>query len=120
MDTGVYYQAELFRRDYRGGDAIAERYLALVRSANYATTGGRQNCGTFGGSNSICHPSLGLPDGLLLEGRRMMKAFEMKILRALEIFSGGREMPARVAFNKVKQMGYRWNAKEENWQKLCR
>ena len=116
MDTWVYYQAELFRRDYRGGDAIADRYLALVRSANYHATGGRQNCGTFGGSNSICHPSLGLPDGLLLEGRRMTKDFEVKIKRTLEIFPGGREMPARIAFNKVKQMGYVWNAKAKIWQ----
>ena len=117
MDAGVYYQAELFRRNYRDGDAIAERYLALVRSANYAT-GGRQGYASFNGS--IHHPSLGHSDGLLLNGRRISKAFEVKILRALEIFPGGSEMPARAACNKVKRMGYSWDVKAKNWQKLCR
>lgn len=122
-DAGVHYQAGLFRRDYKNGDAIAERYLALVRSPKYATTCGRQDRATFRDSGPICRPglicpSLGLPDGPPLEGRRVTKAFEVKILRTLEIFPGGREMSARKAFNKVKRMGYDWDEKVKVWQKL--
>lgn len=117
MDAGVYHQAELFRRDYRGGEAIAERYLALVRSPDYASGGRQGYAASF--SRSI-HPSLGPSDGLLLNGRRISKAFEVKILRALEIFPGGSEMPARAACNKVKRMGYSWDVNAKNWQKLCR
>jgi len=100
------------------GDAIAERYLALVRSPAYTTSSGRQV--HAGNSRQKVHSPLVFSGGLLLEERLISKAFEVKIMRALEIFPEGREMPAKAVCNKVKRMGYGWDAREKSWQKLSR
>ncbi len=104
MEAGVYYQAELFRRDYRNGDAIAERYLALLNSSDYLSSSGRQ---VFRGAPNLLD-------------RKIPKSRFSKVSKALEIYPQGENLTSRELSYKLKRMGYDWDAKLKSWQKFSR
>lgn len=95
-DAGVHYQVGLFRRDYKNGDAITERYLALVRSPNYLSSSGRQ-----------VFP-------------KIPKSCFSKVSQALEIYPQGENLTPRELAYKLRRMGYGWDVKLKSWQKLSR
>ena len=116
------YQCDLFLADYPDGKVIVERYLALLDSPEYLTATGRERLTTPPLSDRLPRAkkeSRPLPDNLMVAGRRITPLIEYKIRAALAVCPSvvglALKLTVRQLFSDMKSIGYRWDAKLEQW-----
>jgi hypothetical protein len=96
MDKGVLKQLAYFRRDYRDGEAIAQRYLKMINSPEYLAKSGHQKIPKSSSNNQGFH-------------------IRDKYKAAIEIFPGCRDMTKRCISHKLRRLGYCWDKKRNKW-----
>jgi hypothetical protein len=97
------------------GELAANRYLRLIRSADYRSKPFIDDDPDREGLPSPTN-NLPLPTNVVTIGRRVTPALRFKILRALEVFPTTCQITVYQLFAEVKVQGFRYDYQQKFWE----